>query len=187
MLGSDVRSGRGAGRPRGRRRSATRSSTSRSFGAVERVVSAERPEALINCAAWTDVDGAESNLAEATKVNGDGARNLAAATAMIGCKIVFPSTDYVFDGTKDEPYVESDPVNPMSAYGKSKLVGEGETVANNPRHFIVRVVVAVRDKRQATSSTRCSTSVARWTRSWSSRTRSAAPPTRAISPKDCCA
>ena len=103
-----------------------------------RACHAERPQALINCAAWTDVDGAESNLGEAIRVNGDGARNLAAATAMIGCKIVLPSTDYVFDGTKEEPYVESDPVNPMSAYGKSKLAGEGETIANNPRHFIVR-------------------------------------------------
>jgi dTDP-4-dehydrorhamnose reductase len=108
------------------------------FTAVERAISSERPEVLINCAAWTDVDGAESNLADATKVNGAGARNLAAATAMFGCKIVFPSTDYVFDGSKGEPYVESDPVNPMSAYGRSKLVGEGETIANNPRHFVVR-------------------------------------------------
>jgi dTDP-4-dehydrorhamnose reductase len=107
-------------------------------GAVERAVRAEMPEALVNCAAWTDVDGAEANLEEATRVNGSGARNLAAATAGIGCKIVYPSTDYVFDGTKLEPYVESDPVKPLSAYGKSKLVGEGETTANNPRHFIVR-------------------------------------------------
>jgi dTDP-4-dehydrorhamnose reductase len=107
-------------------------------GGVDRVVRSEQPEALINCGAWTDVDGAESHLDEATRVNGHGARNLAAATAAIGCKIVFPSTDYVFDGTKAEPYVESDPVGPMSAYGKSKLAGEGETPANNPRHFIVR-------------------------------------------------
>lgn len=108
------------------------------FGVVERAISAERPDVLINCAAWTDVDGAEADLTGAIKVNGDGARNLAAATAMFGAKVVFPSTDYVFDGTKEEPYVESDPVNPMSAYGKSKLAGEGETIANNPRHFIVR-------------------------------------------------
>ena len=107
-------------------------------GQVDRVVDAERPEALINCAAWTDVDGAESDLAAATAVNGGGARNLAAATARLGCKIVYPSTDYVFDGTRGEPYIESDPVNPLSAYGKSKLAGEGETAANNPRHFIVR-------------------------------------------------
>jgi dTDP-4-dehydrorhamnose reductase len=107
-------------------------------GAAERVVRSEQPEALVNCAAWTDVDGAEESFDEAVRVNGHGARNLAAAAAAVGCKIVFPSTDYVFDGSKSDPYVESDPVNPMSAYGKSKLVGEGETAANNPRHFIVR-------------------------------------------------
>jgi dTDP-4-dehydrorhamnose reductase len=106
--------------------------------ATERAIRSEQPEALVNCAAWTDVDGAEDHLEEAVRVNGHGARNLAAATAAVGCKIVFPSTDYVFDGTKTEPYVESDQVKPMSAYGKSKLVGEGETAANNPRHFIVR-------------------------------------------------
>jgi dTDP-4-dehydrorhamnose reductase len=106
--------------------------------AVDRVVRAERPDALINCAAWTNVDDAEDNLDQATLVNGAGARNLAAATAAVGSKVVFPSTDYVFDGGKGEPYVESDPVNPLSAYGKSKLVGEGETAANNPHHLIVR-------------------------------------------------
>jgi dTDP-4-dehydrorhamnose reductase len=106
--------------------------------ATERAIRSEQPEALVNCAAWTDVDGAEAHLDEAVRVNGQGARNLAAAAAAVGCKIVFPSTDYVFDGSKTEPYVESDPVNPISAYGKSKLVGEGETAANNPQHFIVR-------------------------------------------------
>ena len=107
-------------------------------GAVDRALRSEQPQALINCAAWTNVDGAEENLDEATRVNGSGARNLAAATAAIGCKVVFPSTDYVFDGSKGEPYVESDQVNPLSAYGRSKLAGEGETSANNPLHFIVR-------------------------------------------------
>jgi dTDP-4-dehydrorhamnose reductase len=107
-------------------------------GAVEQIVLAERPEALINCAAWTDVDGAESELDGATAVNGAGAANIAAATAQVGCKVVFPSTDYVFDGTKGEPYVESDEVNPLSAYGRSKRAGEVETAEHNPRHFIVR-------------------------------------------------
>jgi dTDP-4-dehydrorhamnose reductase len=108
------------------------------LGAVQRLVERELPEAVINCAAWTDVDGAESSFGDAIRVNGDGARNLAAATAAIGSKILLPSSDYVFDGSKEQPYVESDPVNPISAYGKSKLAGEGETTANNPRHFIVR-------------------------------------------------
>jgi dTDP-4-dehydrorhamnose reductase len=105
---------------------------------AERVIRSALPEALINCAAWTDVDGAEEHFDDAVRANGHGARNLAAVAAAVGSKIVFPSTDYVFDGTKNEPYLESDPVNPISAYGKSKLVGEGETAANNPRHFIVR-------------------------------------------------
>jgi dTDP-4-dehydrorhamnose reductase len=106
--------------------------------AVDRVVRNERPEALVNCAAWTDVDGAEENLQQATLVNGEAAGSLARATAATGCKVVYPSSDYVFDGSKESPYVESDAVGPLSAYGKSKLAGEVETAALNPRHFIVR-------------------------------------------------
>jgi dTDP-4-dehydrorhamnose reductase len=106
--------------------------------AVDRVLKAERPDSLVNCAAWTDVDGAEQQLEQATEVNGRGAGNLASATAHVDCKVVFPSSDYVFDGTGHVPYVESDAVNPLSAYGRSKLAGERETAANNPRHFIVR-------------------------------------------------
>jgi dTDP-4-dehydrorhamnose reductase len=106
--------------------------------AVSDAVIDEQPEALVNCAAWTDVDGAESDLEGATEVNGGGAANLALATDRIGCKIVLPSTDYVFDGKKAEPYLESDATNPISAYGKSKLAGERETATINPRHFIVR-------------------------------------------------
>jgi dTDP-4-dehydrorhamnose reductase len=106
--------------------------------AVEEAVLSEQPEAIVNCAAWTDVDGAESDLEGAIAVNGAGAANIAAAADRIGSKVVLPSTDYVFDGTKEQPYFESDEVNPLSAYGKSKLAGEVETTAHNPRHFIVR-------------------------------------------------
>jgi dTDP-4-dehydrorhamnose reductase len=106
--------------------------------AVEEAVLSEQPEAIVNCAAWTDVDGAESDLEGAIAVNGAGAANIAAAADRIGSKVVLPSTDYVFDGTKEQPYLESDEVNPLSAYGKSKLAGEVETTAHNPRHFIVR-------------------------------------------------
>lgn len=108
------------------------------FGAVADVVLAEEPEALINCAAWTNVDGAEGDLEGATAVNGEGASNIAVAADRVGCKVVYPSTDYVFDGTRGTPYVESDPTNPLSAYGKSKLAGEVETAAATERHFIVR-------------------------------------------------
>jgi dTDP-4-dehydrorhamnose reductase len=91
-------------------------------------------DVVINCAAWTDVDGAEEQEAEALRVNGDGARNVAEAAGVV----VYVSTDYVFDGTKREPYVPSDPVNPMSAYGRTKLAGEQATAEANPRHHIVR-------------------------------------------------
>jgi dTDP-4-dehydrorhamnose reductase len=106
--------------------------------AVEDAVIAARPDVLVNCAAWTNVDGAEGDLEGALRVNEAGARNLAAATMMTDTKIVFPSTDYVFDGTKPAPYVESDETGPMSAYGKSKLAGEAQIAKENSRHFIVR-------------------------------------------------
>jgi dTDP-4-dehydrorhamnose reductase len=106
--------------------------------AVQQAMTAERPDALVNCAAWTDVDGAEGDLQGAMDVNATGAANLAAATAAIGCKLIHPSTDYVFDGTKTEPYVESDEPRPLSVYGQSKLAGEIEVANLNSRHFIVR-------------------------------------------------
>lgn len=106
--------------------------------AVERALAAAGPDAVINCAAWTDVDGAEEREAEATAVNGEGARVLGAAAAAIDAAVVYPSTDYVFDGSKDEPYVVDDPPGPLSAYGRSKLAGEKATAAANSRHFIVR-------------------------------------------------
>jgi dTDP-4-dehydrorhamnose reductase len=106
--------------------------------AVERAFIHSNPGAAINCAAWTDVDGAESHLEEATVVNGRGAGNVAAAAAALRIPVVQPSTDYVFDGSKPDGYVESDEVGPLSAYGRSKLAGEHETASANPKHFIVR-------------------------------------------------
>jgi dTDP-4-dehydrorhamnose reductase len=96
------------------------------------------PGAVVNCAAWTNVDGAEEHEVEATAVNGPGAGNVAAAAAAVGAAIVHPSTDYVFDGGRAEGYVESDEVGPISGYGRSKLVGEQAVAAANPRHWIVR-------------------------------------------------
>jgi dTDP-4-dehydrorhamnose reductase len=106
--------------------------------AVEQAFIEHYPGAVVNCAAWTNVDAAEEHEAEATDANGDGAGNVAAAAAAVGAAVMHPSTDYVFDGTKAEGYVESDRVNPISAYGRSKLVGEREVAAFNPRHWIVR-------------------------------------------------
>jgi dTDP-4-dehydrorhamnose reductase len=101
-------------------------------GAVREAISPG--DLVFNCAAWTDVDGAEEREAEATRVNGDGARNVAEAAG----RVVYVSSDYVFDGAKREPYLESDPVAPLSAYGRSKLAGERATAEANPRHFVVR-------------------------------------------------
>jgi dTDP-4-dehydrorhamnose reductase len=98
----------------------------------------ERPDVVINCAAWTDVDGAEAAEEAAFAVNGTGAGNVAAAAAAVGASVVYVSSDYIFDGVKRAPYVESDQPAPLSAYGRTKLAGEEATVAANKRHFVVR-------------------------------------------------
>jgi dTDP-4-dehydrorhamnose reductase len=103
------------------------------------------PDAVLNCAAWTDVDGAETHAEQAHAVNADGAGNLARAAAQVGVPLVHVSTDYVFDGEGRvdasralRPYVESDPTGPRSVYGASKLAGELEVLAASPRHTVVR-------------------------------------------------
>lgn len=106
--------------------------------AVGAKVESERPDVVINCAAWTDVDGAEEAEEEATRINGAGAGNVAAAAASVGASVVYIGSDYVFDGSKGAPYVETDQAAPLSAYGRSKLAGEEATRAANKRHFIVR-------------------------------------------------
>jgi dTDP-4-dehydrorhamnose reductase len=105
----------------------------------------ERPEATINCAAWTDVDGAETHREAAHAVNADGAGNLARAAARIGSPLLHISTDYVFDGNapldatgQPRPYLESDPTGPRSVYGESKLAGERLVLDAYPDHTVVR-------------------------------------------------
>jgi dTDP-4-dehydrorhamnose reductase len=108
-------------------------------GAVRAAVRDVRPEAVINCAGWTDVDGAETAEVEATAINGDGAGHIAAAAAQAGAFTVHVSTDYVFAGDATEPYAEADPTSPRSAYGRSKLAGELAVAAAAPdAHAIVR-------------------------------------------------
>lgn len=108
-------------------------------GAVARAVAEAEPDVVLNCAGWTNVDGAEAAFDEALAVNGAGAGNVAAAAAAAGAWTVHISSDYVFDGGKSEPYLESDPVGPVSAYGRSKLAGEQAVAAAAPqRHTIVR-------------------------------------------------
>jgi dTDP-4-dehydrorhamnose reductase len=106
--------------------------------AVTKKFEFERPDVVINCAAWTDVDGAEEAEEAAMAVNRDGAGNVAAAAAGHGASVVYVSSDYVFDGAKGEPYVETDQPAPLSAYGRTKLAGEDATTAANKRHFVVR-------------------------------------------------
>lgn len=102
-------------------------------------------QAVINCAAWTDVDGAESRREAAKAVNADGAGNLARAAARIGAPLLHISTDYVFDGVapldgdgRPRPYLESDPTAPRSVYGATKLEGERQVLAASPKHTVVR-------------------------------------------------
>jgi dTDP-4-dehydrorhamnose reductase len=105
---------------------------------VRSTLEREWPEVVINCAAWTDVDGAESDPDGAARLNGRAAGAVAAAAANVGASIIHPSTDYVFDGEKPQQYVESDHPNPLSVYGATKLAGEHAVAEANPRHFVVR-------------------------------------------------
>jgi len=111
----------------------------RDAAAVRAAVARARPDAVINCAAWTDVDGAEADEAAATLLNGDAAGHVAAAAAAAGAFVVQVSTDYVFPGNATEPYTESAATGPRSAYGRSKLAGERAVAAAAPdAHAIVR-------------------------------------------------
>jgi dTDP-4-dehydrorhamnose reductase len=101
------------------------------------VVGARKPDVVINCAAYTDVDGCESNTETAMAVNGEGVGYLAMACRDIGALLVQVSTDYVFDGGKGTPYLEDDAPHPLSVYGESKLAGE-MNAAFTPEYLIVR-------------------------------------------------
>jgi len=106
------------------------------------LVEEHAPEAVVHCAAFTDVDGAEERESLALAVNADASANIAAAAAMLGARIVAVSTDYVFDGKMlsrpPRPYVESDPTSPLGAYGRTKLAGEQAVIGHNPDHAIAR-------------------------------------------------
>jgi dTDP-4-dehydrorhamnose reductase len=104
-----------------------------------RAALAARPyAAVINAAAYTAVDKAESDAAAAYAINRDGPRNLAIAAAERGIPLLHISTDYVFDGTREGGYRETDPTGPTGVYGASKLAGEAAVRAAQPRHIILR-------------------------------------------------
>ena len=107
---------------------------------VFKIVNDYQPDVIFHCAAWTAVDKAEDMEEIVRKVNVDGTKNLVDASIEEGAKIIYMSTDYVFDGRKDinKTYKEDDEVNPMSIYGQTKFDGE-EEVRRNPNHFITRI------------------------------------------------
>lgn len=98
----------------------------------------EKPDVIINCAAFTNVDGCETNKDAAFKVNALGARNLAIAAEKIGAKLVHVSTDYVFSGVGSEPLAEYNEAKPSSAYGTTKLLGENYVREFSSKYYIVR-------------------------------------------------
>ncbi|MFC8344730.1 dTDP-4-dehydrorhamnose reductase [Streptomyces sp. NPDC057280] len=105
--------------------------------AVRSTLEAHRPAVVVNCAAWTAVDDAESREEEALRINGDGPAHLAAACAATGAVLLHVSTDYVFAGDATSPYAEDAPTAPRSAYGRTKLAGE-RAVLGFERGYVVR-------------------------------------------------
>ena len=105
---------------------------------VEQVISTSQPDVVINCAAWTDVDGCESNLVLCKAVNEIGPENLARASRKTNALLITISTDYVFDGTKQGFYTQRDNPNPLSVYAHSKLAGERRAQAAHARTIVVR-------------------------------------------------
>jgi len=104
---------------------------------IEKIFSDFKLTHLLHCAAMTNVDGCEENPDLAQKVNAEGTKNLAQACKRHKCQMLYVSTDYVFDGTKQEPYTEEDKTNPQSVYGKTKLEGEKYTL-ELPDSYVVR-------------------------------------------------
>ena len=105
---------------------------------VEREISGVAPEAVINCAAWTDVDGCELDPARSEEANAAAPETLARASRNANAVFITISTDYVFDGTKDGFYTQHDEPKPISIYGMSKLEGERRSQLINPRTIVVR-------------------------------------------------
>lgn len=107
---------------------------------VAEAIAAARPDYVVHCAAWTDVDGCEADPERADRINGQGTANVVAACRQLGCALAYVSTDYVFDGLGTRPYRVDDPVGPRSAYGRSKRRGEEAVLAAVPgaRFWIVR-------------------------------------------------
>lgn len=107
---------------------------------VREYLAARQPDVIVNCAAYTAVDACETEQALAWRINADGPKFLAQAADILGSRLIHISTDYVFDGKKPapQPYIETDPTNPLSQYGCSKLAGEQAVASNCANHVILR-------------------------------------------------
>jgi dTDP-4-dehydrorhamnose reductase len=106
---------------------------------VEKILTASKPDVVINCAAWTDVDGAEKNKTKAHEINALGPKYLAIASKRVGAKLVHISSDYVFSGENQKPWQENSEMNPVSIYGESKRDGEKYLQVSYPEgSYIVR-------------------------------------------------
>ena len=101
-------------------------------------VSEFKPAWIVNCAAWTNVDGAETSFEEARQINALAVENIGIVADLFDCKVVHVSTDYVFDGESSEPYLETSQVHPLNKYGESKLQGERSLLAVLPSAYVVR-------------------------------------------------
>ncbi len=109
-------------------------------GSVKRVMERERPEAVIHCAAWTAVDAAEDNEEKVRLVNAKGTEYIASECKALGCKMMYISTDYVFDGQGSEPWQpDCKSYKPLNIYGQTKLEGELAVAGALEKYFIVRI------------------------------------------------
>lgn len=107
--------------------------------AVHGCLARHRPQLVVHCAAWTDVDGCEGDCARAARVNALGTANVVEACVEVGAALVYLSTDFVFDGRQRRPYREDDHPRPLSVYGRTKLEGERAVLAaERPRFYVVR-------------------------------------------------
>jgi dTDP-4-dehydrorhamnose reductase len=106
--------------------------------ALDALVRERRPEVVFNCAAYNEVDRAEEERDAAFAINSDGPFNVAVACARHGARLVHFSTNFVFDGTLDRPYVEADEARPLSVYAQSKFAGEGRALATSPGALVIR-------------------------------------------------
>jgi len=108
------------------------------FSSVNTVISSEKPDIVIHCAAYTNVDSAENEIEKARLINSEGTENIAKVCSTLDITLVYISTDYVFDGKKTEPYLPDDVTNPLNIYGKTKLEGEKFVQKYCKKYYIAR-------------------------------------------------